>query len=129
MAYAGTFYSLLAFGWHLLGSREGGAAVMAAPPYTPVRLWSATPNHQKPPSVHHGAPQRVLAQQAFQSWLATVLNVVLRLVPTAPNTATAIRPAIRPYSIAVAPSATPPVWSVRWTPSAKRSPWPRSSHG
>jgi|SRR5947209_19048725 len=40
------------------------------------------------------------------SWLATVLNVVLRLVPTRLNAemaATAINAAIRAYSIAVTP--------------------------
>jgi hypothetical protein len=39
---------------------------------------------------------------------ATVVNVDVRLVPTAPNAviaATAMRAAIRPYSIAVAPSS------------------------
>ena len=42
------------------------------------------------------------------SFVATVENVAVRLVPTVPNTvtaATAINAAIRPYSIAVAPSS------------------------
>jgi hypothetical protein len=42
------------------------------------------------------------------SFVATVENVAVRLVPTVPSTvtaATAIRAAIRPYSIAVAPSS------------------------
>src|SRR5216110_1577071 len=44
----------------------------------------------------------------FYSFVATVENVAVRLVPTVPSTvtaATAIRAAIRPYSIAVAPSS------------------------
>jgi len=42
------------------------------------------------------------------SFVATLENVAVRLVPTVPSTvtaATAIRAAIRPYSIAVAPSS------------------------
>src|SRR5947207_5830139 len=44
----------------------------------------------------------------FYSLVATVENVEVRLVPTVPSTvtaATAIRAAIRPYSMAVAPSS------------------------
>src|SRR5437868_14862530 len=49
---------------------------------------------------------RAFGKCAGYSFVATVENVEVRLVPTVPSTvtaATAIRAAIRPYSIAVAP--------------------------
>src|SRR5437763_16932862 len=51
---------------------------------------------------------RAFGKCAGYSLVATVENVAVRLVPTVPNTvtaATAIKAAISPYSIAVAPSS------------------------
>jgi hypothetical protein len=51
-------------------------------------------------------PFRYIDQQIAYSFVATVEKVEVRFVPTVPSTvtaATAIRAAIRPYSIAVAP--------------------------
>ena len=53
-------------------------------------------------------PFPYIDQQITYSFVATVENVAVRFVPTVPSTvtaATAMRAAIRPYSIAVAPSS------------------------
>ena len=59
---------------------------------------------------------RTIDQQIAYSFVATVENVAVRFVPTVPSTvtaATAIRAAIRPYSIAVAPSVTGDTAAIR----------------
>src|SRR5581483_10588470 len=68
----------------------------------------ATRAHEKRPTFPSGVFVLGLWSRLAYSFVATVLNVELRLVPTVPITvtaATAIRAAIRPYSIAVTPSS------------------------
>src|SRR3977135_4180738 len=68
--------------------------------------FTRTMKEKTPGSCRHRAPIR--NRQQRYSFVATVENVEVRLVPTVPSTvtaATAIRAAIRPYSIAVAPSS------------------------
>src|SRR5437764_2547448 len=67
-------------------------------------LFGEAVKRKRPAALCH----RAFGKCAGYSLVATVENVEVRLVPTVPSTvtaATAIRAAIRPYSMAVAPSS------------------------